>query len=135
MKFPDWLTVYGDKAYRGACPVESAEQITFFSQLRAQMPEIGAIAIHPRNEGKRTYQQARRHKAEGMTQGAADVIIPGCPALVIEIKRKDQTKSGWEPGQVEYLEGCAKNGASVCVALGWEAAMQAVLDWHKNQKP
>lgn len=129
MLLPSCLNVYGDTSFRGECPVEGAEQVTFFSQLRARHPKIGAIAIHPRNEGKRTMYQAQRHKAEGMTAGAADIVIPGCPALVIELKRKDHTKSTWQPGQLAYLEACQEAGAKVCVALGWEAAMQAVEEW------
>tara|TARA_R110000868_G_scaffold82206_1_gene232214 strand:- start:597 stop:833 length:237 start_codon:yes stop_codon:yes gene_type:complete len=75
--------------------------------------------------------QAARHKAEGMTPGAADVIIPGSPAFVCEIKRRDHTKSRWQDGQVEYLEACAKAGAFVCVALGGDAAGNAFEDYLK----
>ena len=126
MKFKKWLSVYGDQSFRGKCATETAEQITFFNQLS---PELRLIAIHPRNEGKRTFSQAARQKAEGMTKGAADIIIPGAPAFVCELKRRDHTQSRWQDGQVEYLQACAARGAFVCVALGWEAAMQAVKDW------
>jgi len=130
MKFPSWLKVYGDSCFRGECPPESAEQITFFNKLRKEYPEtLGRIAIHPRNEGKRTHQQTARHKAEGMTEGASDIVIPGCPAFVCEMKRKDHTKSRFEPGQVEYLKAAQDSGAFVCVALGWEAAWQAMVEW------
>ena len=128
MKFPDWLPVYGDASYRGKCPPESAEQITFFGQLP---PELRAIAIHPRNEGKRSHYQTAKHKAEGMTPGASDIIIPGNPTFVCELKRIDHTQSQWQPNQLNYLQGCHQQGAFVCVALGWEAAMQAVHDWRK----
>ncbi len=130
MRFPDWMTVYGDTTYRGACPPESAEQITFFSALRRAHPNVlGRIAIHPRNEGKRRYQQTARHKAEGMTAGAPDIIIPGCPAFVCELKRRDHTQSSWQPAQREYLQAAHQAGAFVCVALGWEAAFEAVKEW------
>lgn len=129
MKFPDDIPVFGDTAFRGDCPPESNEQVTFFAQLRKRYPELGAIAIHPRNEGKRGHYQVQREKAEGMTPGAADVVIPGCPALVIELKRRDHTKSSWQKGQQEYLLACKAQGATVAVALGWEAAMRAVEEW------
>ena len=29
MKFPNWLRVYGDKGFRGDCPREDIEQITY----------------------------------------------------------------------------------------------------------
>ena len=134
MRFDEWLPVYGDTTYRGECPPENAEQITFFSGLRRAHPNVlGRIAIHPRNEGKRRHQQTARHKAEGMTAGAADIIIPGCPAFVCELKRLDHTQSSWQPAQREYLQVANKAGAFVCVALGWEAAMEALDVWLKSQ--
>ena len=125
MKFPDWLPVFGDKDFRGKCPIESAEQITLFNKLR----KIEPTAIHPRNEGERHYNQVSRQKAEGMTPGASDVIIPGSPTFVCELKRKDHTQCRWEPEQLDYLKNCLDNGAFVCVALGWEAAMEAYQKW------
>ena len=109
MKFPSSLNLYGDPEFRGVSPSETVEQVTFFARLRRQWPiSWGLIAVHVRNEGKRSFMQAARHKAEGMTPGAADVIIPGSPAFVCEIKRRDHTKSRWQDGQVEsQLNGCS----------------------------
>ncbi len=130
MRFPEWLPVYGDQDYRNKkCPVESAEQITFFNTLRRDYPELGRIAIHPRNEGKRTANQAQRQKAEGMTAGAADIIIPGSPAFVCELKRADHTLCAWEPDQLEYLATAQTMGAFVCVTLGHKAALEALEIW------
>lgn len=134
MKLIDGVKVYGDTGYRGACPAETAEQVTFFAELKRLWPDVAAVAIHPRNEGKRSFYQAAKHKAEGMVKGASDVIIPGCPALVIEIKRLDHTKSRWEDGQPEYLEAAKALGATVCVALGYKAALEAVEEWHTKSK-
>jgi hypothetical protein len=135
MKFSNDIPVFGDTKWRGECPSESAEQVTFFGKLRRELPELAAVAIHPRNEGKRTHGQTMRHKAEGMTPGASDIIIPGLPAFVCELKRKDHTKSRWQPQQPEYLEQCKKLGAFACVALGHEAAWQALKEWQKSLKP
>ena len=77
MKFPPWLKVYGDTSYRGDCPSETLEAITFFAQLRREYPTSdGKIATHIRNEGTRNWYQASREKAEGMTKGASDILIP-----------------------------------------------------------
>lgn len=128
MKFPDFLPVFGDTAYRGACPSEAMEQVTFFNRLRSQYPETwGRIALHPRNEGKRTPGQVYREKSEGMAEGAPDIVIP--PGFLCELKRRDHTKSRWQPGQLEYLEAAQEAGAFVCVALGADAAMEAFHDW------
>ena len=132
MKIPEWLPTYGDTSYRGKCPVESAEQITFFNVLAVKHPRLRRIAIHPRNEGKRTPQQAQRHKAEGLTKGASDIIIPAGVSFVCELKRLDHTLCKWEDGQLEYLEVAQEQGAFVCVALGWEAAFEALGEWMKD---
>lgn len=133
MKIPTWLPTYGETDYRGACPRETLEQVTFFRRLRDAYPDtLGRIALHPRNEGKRTHSQTDREKAEGMATGASDVIIPAKVPFVCEIKRRDHTKSTWQPGQIEYLEAAHNQGAFVCVALGVDAAWEALNDWRSQ---
>lgn len=131
MKFHEWLPVFGDIDYRNKkCPTETAEQITFFNWLRREYPDsYGLIAVHVRNEGKRTAQQVVREKAEGMVSGAADIIIPGSPAFVCELKRADHTLCHWQDGQQEFLKAAKDNGAFVCVALGHQAAIEAFKVW------
>ncbi len=133
MKIPDWLPVFGDMEYRNKnCPPESAEQITFFNTLRREYPRLGLIAIHPRNEGKRTMQQVQRQKAEGMTAGAPDIVVPGNPSFLCELKRLDHTQSRWQDGQLEYLQAAKENGSFVCVAFGHKAALEALKVWIGN---
>ena len=122
------VPVYGDQTWRGKCPSESLEQITFFNRIR-KIPIYGVIALHPRNEGKRHYKQVTKERAEGMTTGASDIIIPGNPAFVCELKRRDRTQSSWQDGQAEYLEAARKAGAFACLALGADAAMEALEEW------
>ena len=129
MKFPEFLKVYGDQLFRGECPTETSEQVAFFAELKRKYPHLHAIAIHPKNEGKRMkgqFQQLAKDKAMGLNTGSSDIIIPASPAFVCELKRKDHTQSKFQPWQVEYLENCQRLGAFVCVALGYQAAMQAI---------
>jgi len=131
------FAVFGDKTYRGDCPPEAIEQISFFNWVRREYPDYGSIAIHPRNEQQLRngqFTSLRRHKAEGMTPGAADIIIPAERTFVCELKRQDHTKSKWQPGQIGYLTACYKAGAFVCVALGYSAAKQAFLYWLATSK-
>lgn len=130
MRFPEWLPVYGDTAYRGPCPTESVEQATAISYIRRGWPDTyGVIVLHPRNEGKRNWRQAAKHRAEGMTTGASDIIIPACVSFVCEVKRQDHTKSRWEDGQREYLEAAHSAGAFACVALGAAGVRLALAEW------
>lgn len=127
------VVTFGDLEFRGACPTEDQDQITFFNRIRREYPDSwGAIAVHPRNEGLRTgghVGAVAKHKAEGMTAGAADVIIPARFAFVCEMKRRDYTKSAWQDGQRRYLKASAQGGAFACVALGYDATWQAFEAW------
>ena len=132
MKFPANIKVYGDLAYRDKrCPTEVAEQMTFFNRLRRQYPDsYGLIATHIRNEGKRT--NALKERMEGMVNGASDIIIPARVPFVCELKRRDHTLCHWQPGQVEYLTAAQEMGAFAIVALGVDAAWEALQEWICN---
>lgn len=127
------VVTFGNVEFRGKCPTEDQEQITFFNRLRREYPDTwGALALHPRNEGLKTGGHVRavsKHRAEGMTAGAADIIIPGRIAFVCEMKRQDYTKCQWQDGQRKYLEAASKAGAFACVALGYVAAWEAFEAW------
>lgn len=123
------LVVYGDHEWRGKCPLEAAEAVSFFCQLRAEFPELAAVATHIRNEGRRTKRQGYQHQQEGMNTGASDVIIPVCPPIVMEMKRRDHTLSSISKEQVEYLVAAAGGGAFAGVALGAAGAMEMVRAW------
>lgn len=135
MKFPDWLNVYGDPHYRGDCLREDTEQINFFSRLRVIHPGLAKIALHPKNESKRSWGQVNYdNKTGSINSGASDIIIPGAPSFVCELKRQDHTKSNWQNGQIEYLLAAKNAGCFVCVALGADAALAAIGDWIKQKK-
>lgn len=136
MRFPEFLKVFGDQSFRGECPTENVEQITLVKRVRAAYPDtLGKVLVHIRNEGKRTHGQAKWQKAEGMTKGASDLIFPAGVSLLIELKRRDHTKSAWSEGQIEYLEAAHSMGAFACVALGADAAMEAIECYLKTITP
>lgn len=123
------IPVYGDPSYRGPCPLETAEAISFFCQLRAEYPELAAIATHIRNEGKRTKRQGYQYQQEGMNTGASDVIIPVSPPIVMEMKRRDHTLSAISKEQISYLVSAAEFGAFTGVVLGAAGGMEMVRAW------
>ncbi|MGB1291775.1 MAG: hypothetical protein ACPG5Z_06555 [Pseudoalteromonas sp.] len=132
MKFNPLIPVYGDTNYRGKSPFEDTEHINFVSWVRFNYPEYGAVLIHPKNEGKKSFSQVAKDKKMGLKKGASDIIIPASPSFVCEIKRVNHVKdSHWEKGQQEYLLAAKSAGSFVCVALGAEGAKLAFLDWHK----
>jgi len=137
MKIPEWLRVFGDMSFRGECPREDAELITFFNELQRLHPALYAVAIHPDNEGLvigTGHQLHARQKAKGaVRKGAADIIIIGSPAFVCELKRRDHTLCRWQDGQLEFLQASLARGAFSCVSLGYEAALDAVREWQAGE--
>lgn len=131
MIFPEGIPVYGNKDHRDKkCPLEGIEQATFFNKLRREFPNsYGLTACHIKNEGKKTRQQAEKDAAQGLTAGACDIIIPGGPAFICELKRQDHTQSALQPKQPDYLSQAKESGAFVCIALGWAAAWEAFQEW------
>lgn len=130
------IPLYGNSKLRDKnCPRESVEQITFVNSIRAQYPDsYGLILIHPDNERKLIngqFSSVLKSRAMGMSPGASDIIIPGRPAFVCEIKRVDRTLSDISLEQLAYLYAAKEAGAFACLALGHEAAMNAFSDWLK----
>jgi len=70
-----------------------------------------------------------KQKAEGMTPGASDIVIPASVSFVCEMKRQDHTKSKWQDGQIAYLDAAQRAGAFTCVALGNLGALEAFEAW------
>lgn len=127
---PEGITVYGDLKFRGECPKEDAELITFFNELRRRSPMLASVALHIKNEGKRTGAQAMAERAKGaLKTGATDIVIPGRVSFICELKRLDHTKSRIELPQLHYMKNAQQAGAFTCVALGYLSALCALEHW------
>ena len=124
------IQIYGDLDYRGHSPLETAEQVGFLVMLRKVFPELAEIAVHIRNEGKMSARKGHQLNTEGRNTGASDIMIPTCPPIVIELKRRDHTTSSISAEQIAYLVRSQRAGAFACVALGQGGAMEAVEAWH-----
>jgi len=124
------IPIYGDLDFRGKCPSEASEQVSFLCLLRKEFPHLAEVTAHIRNEGQRTKLQAFRQKQEGLKKGASDLFIPCNPPILIELKKQDHTASHTTTDQVKYLFRARKLGAFGCYALGAAGAMEAVRAWH-----
>jgi len=68
------IKTYGQQL-TGKQPSEAAEMTTFFNQLQKRYPEIHALALHVRNEGKRDHKDADIMKMQGgFIKGAPDIV-------------------------------------------------------------
>lgn len=133
MKMHPQIKVYGSLTYRDTKTAkEDQEAMTLVNQVKKRYPYL--LFMHIKNEGKKTKAQADFDKAMGMLAGASDFVFLGTPPLLLEMKRKDNTLSTWQPNQQMFLLKAQEQGCKVCVALGWEAAMEAVEDWMRIKK-
>ncbi len=123
MKLPPQIQLFGTPDKTDAAS-ESQHAMTFFAKLRREYPQYGAIATHIRNEGKRSMAQVQKQKAEGLTTGTADIIIPANPPFVCELKSRSP-RATISSEQIEYLLNAQKLGAFACVAIGYEGAIEA----------
>ena len=136
MKIPEGIKIYGNQDFRDKnCPKESNEQITFINRIRTLYPDTyGKIITHISNEGlliNGQFSGVNKSKALGKKKGASDIVLPGSPTLLIEMKRRDKTLSVISPEQIEYLLAAKECGAFCCIALGCDAATEAFNDWLK----
>ncbi len=130
MKLHPEIPVFGDPSFRGDCPKEDTEQINFISWLKFHYPLHHTLMIHPQSEGKRNGAQITyQSRTGGMKAGASDCIIPGNPTFVVELKRKDHTKSQWQPKQQDYLLAAQRNGCFIGLALGCDGLKESFLKW------
>ena len=120
-------------AFPKDAPSESVEQITFFNQLRKLHPEIAKVAIHVKNEGKRTVKQIAKDKAEGLVKGAPDIFIAGNPTLLIELKKRSK-RAKVSDEQIKYLEAASELGADCYICYGWTSAWNALERWILEHK-
>ena len=132
---PESIKIYGDITYRGKCPKETLEQVTFVSWVRRNYPNThGLTLFHAKNEQKLVKGQFTaiyKDKAMGMVKGCPDIHDHGNPSLCMEIKRQDHTQSKIDDDQIKYLLAAQQAGAFSCIALGHKAAIEAFNDWQK----
>lgn len=134
MRLPKNIPIYGNTSYRGDCKLERLEQIDCYHWLKYHHPTYGRLFIHQRNEGKKGYRQISHEKKDGsMNPGVSDIVIPGNPSFVAELKRKDHTKSSLPADELDYLEVAQSTGCFVCVVLGFDGFKEAFEQWLNTQ--
>lgn len=118
-------------------PTEAQEQITLFEWARLQRgryPELDLL-FHVPNGGSRNKAEAGRLRAEGVKAGVPDLCLPvprgRFHGLYIELKRKRGGRI--DPAQTAWLEELMKQGYSVAICHGWEAAAEIILNYLEGE--
>ena len=119
-------------------PTEAEEQITLFEWARLQRgkyPEL-TLLYHVPNGGSRNKAEAGRLRAEGVKAGVPDLCLPvprgRFHGLYIELKRRRGGRV--DELQVAWKEELMKQGYSVALCKGWEAAAEVILNYLEGEK-
>ena len=114
---------------------EQIEHINVVNWFNYQFPEFENDLHHFANERKCSIQQGRTLKRMGVKKGVADffLAIPhkGKSGLWVELKvgKNKVTKE-----QEAFLNQKSIRGYSVSIALGFEAAKNAIMEYLKDYK-
>ena len=131
---PDGVMLYGGD-YRGECNSEDADLISFVSWFKYQYPQYAQLIFHIPNESMKPIAGLVMDKKKGVLDGAPDIIIMTNPALCMEAKRKDASKSLQSTKarchfdrQMKVLSGFAKIGHRCAVCFGLDAMKQFIYE-------
>jgi len=117
-----------DSGYRGWCNLEATEQKALAAWINYKFPDVNWF--HVANEGKRL-GAGKELKEMGMKKGVSDVVIltsGECYKFgVIELKRKDRTKSRLQHEQSEFMTKVIRDGGFAAVAYGLDEAKKAFI--------
>lgn len=120
-----------DSGYRGDCPKEESDQMGYGLWMDHTFPQV--LWFHVPNEtgtSSRVQFVLKRQKM-GVKPGIGDNVImtPGefHSAGMIELKRRDKTKSKLSAKQKEVLTEAARLGHYAAVAYGLEEIKKATL--------
>jgi hypothetical protein len=107
---------------------ESVTQQHFIQWLKLQYPSLYAVTAAFPNQGKRSYANASRMKAEGLKKGMPDVVIFHPEKLYhgmfIEFK---SGKGKLSPEQSQMIELLTHRDYYCCVCRNLEEAIQEVM--------
>lgn len=138
------VEIYGDTSLRGKTGSEDGELASFNQWVIYNYPDISPVCFHPPNEWRpdnktTSFSHYNKMISKGYKPRLADWIclgVNGSPPLLIEMKKKNiqeslSTKKRKEHfiDQCELLHRQQSLGSVVCVALGFEAAKAAFIEY------
>lgn len=120
-----------DGGYRGDCPKEETDQISYGLWMQHRFPDV--LWFHVPNETgtKSGPQFVEKRRRMGVRSGVSDNVILthgiNHKCGLIELKRRDKTKSKVSKSQNQVLEGAIEEGHFGAIAYGLEEIKKATL--------
>ena len=122
-----------DTKFRGNCDVEDQDQINFTSWFDYQYPHHSPLYFHVVNESMMNPQGRVKAKRKGLKAGVSDILIllkrGKYSGLIIELKRKDKSKSRISKEQEGFLYEVSEQGFFSAVCYGFEEAQKCVKEY------
>lgn len=120
-----------DSGYRGDCPKEETDQISYGLWMQHRFPDV--LWFHVPNEtGTRSGPQfVEKRRRMGVRSGVSDNVILtrgiNHKCALIELKRRDKTKSKVSKSQTDVLEEAIVEGHFGAIAYGLDEIKKATL--------
>ena len=120
-----------DSGYRGECPKEETDQIGYGLWMQHRFPDV--LWFHVPNEtGTRSGPQfVEKRRRMGVRSGVSDNVILthgiNHKCALIELKRRDKTKSKVSKSQTDVLEEAIVEGHFGAIAYGLDEIKKATL--------
>lgn len=120
-----------DSGYRGDCPKEETDQISYGLWMQYRFPDV--LWFHVPNEtGTRSGPQfIEKRRRMGVRSGVSDNVILthgiNHKCALIELKRCDKTKSKVSKSQTDVLEEAIAEGHFGAISYGLEEIKKATL--------
>lgn len=120
-----------DSGYRGDCPKEETEQMAYGTWMKWRFPDI--LWFHVPNETgtKSGAQFVLKRQKMGVRKGVSDNVILTAgvnhKCALIELKRRDKTKSKIGKEQMEILHQAHDLGHFAAIAYGADECKKATL--------
>lgn len=122
-----------DSKFKGNCDVEDQDQINFTSWFDYQFPHYSPLYFHVVNESMMAVQGRVKAKKKGLKKGVSDIMIllkrGEYSGLIIELKRKNKSKSKVSTEQMDFLHEVDEQGFYCAVCYGFEQAQKCVKEY------
>ncbi len=121
--------------YRGKCPKEDTDLINLVAWFNYQYPHLSPLLVHVVNESQLPVQARVMLKKKGLKKGFPDLMLliknKEYSGLMLELKRRDKTKSRTSKEQENYSVELSDQGFSSTFCYGLEQAKKCIQDYLK----
>lgn len=120
-----------DSGYRGPCPKEEIDQMAYGLWMGYRFPDVNFFHVPNETGTKSGVQFVLKRQKMGVKNGVHDnlILTPGIswPYGVLELKRRDRTKSKVSQNQWDFGDKAVRDGGFAAIAYGVDELKKATL--------